>query len=252
MSFLRVIPILLLRDSGLVKTIKFKESTYIGDPINAVKIFNQKEVDELVLFDIDASVENYEPKYDWIKDIVSESFMPIGYGGGIKSIDQVKRIFDLGVEKVIINSSSRNFDLLSEAISIYGSQSIVACIDVKKNFFGKQYCYFNSGNQKLKIDVVEWAMQLENIGVGEIIIQSIDFEGKMCGYDIDTIKKVSESVNIPVIASGGAGSISDIKEVFNFTKATAAAAGSIFVYKGAQKGVLINYPNREDLDNINV
>ncbi|MEC9303073.1 MAG: AglZ/HisF2 family acetamidino modification protein [Bacteroidota bacterium] len=251
MSFLRVIPILLLRDSGLVKTINFKKSTYIGDPINAVKIFNQKEVDELVLLDIDASVENYEPNFDWIEDIVSESFMPIGYGGGIKNISHVKRIFELGVEKVIINSALRDFDLLSEAISIYGSQSIVACIDVKKSLFGKQYCYLKSGKEKIKLDVVEWAIQLEKIGVGEIIIQSIDFEGKMSGYDIDTIKKVSESVNIPVVASGGAGSLSDMKDVFNLTKATAAAAGSIFVYKGPQRGVLINYPNREELDNLN-
>ncbi|WP_299136298.1 AglZ/HisF2 family acetamidino modification protein [uncultured Tenacibaculum sp.] len=252
MSFSRVIPVLLLKGDGLVKTINFKKPTYIGDPINAVKIFNQKEVDELVLLDIEASTKNYEPRYEWIQDIVSESFMPIGYGGGIKNIEQVKKIFDLGVEKIILNTSSQDLDLISKAASIYGSQSIVASIDVKKSLLGKKYCYFKGGKDKIKIGAVEWAKKLVESGVGEIIIQSIDLEGTMKGYDIELTREVSEAVNVPVVASGGAGNINDVEKVLKEGKASAAAAGSIFVYKGKQKGVLINYPTRKELDSISV
>jgi len=250
MSYFRVIPILLLKGEGLVKTINFKTPTYIGDPINAVKIFNQKEVDELMLFDIEASVKKSEPKYDWIQDIVSESFMPIGYGGGITNIEQVKRIFDLGVEKVVLNTSSINLDLIQKAASIYGSQSIVVCIDVKKTLFGKKGCFYKSGKEKIKMSPSEWAIKVVEAGAGEIIIQSIDNEGTMKGYDIELTKSVSEVVNVPVVASGGAGNLNDIKNVINDGRASAVAAGSIFVYKGKQKGILINYPTREELDKI--
>ena len=242
MSIVRVIPILLLKDEGLVKTKKFTDPVYIGDPINAVRIFNEKEVDELVLFDIDAAKKDREPQYEWVKDIVSESFMPIGYGGGIDSVDKAKRVFDLGIEKVILNSASFNYDLIEELAAIYGSQSIVICIDVKKNFFGKYHTYSQSANQKHLIGPIEHAKKVVNAGAGEIIIQSIDNEGKMKGYDIDLIKSVSESVQVPVVASGGAGSIEDLEKALKEGEASAVSAGSLFVFKGKQKGILINYP----------
>lgn len=250
MSFLRVIPTLLLKGQGLVKTTKFKNPNYIGDPINAVKIFNEKEVDELVLLDIEATVQKRDPNYKWIKDIVSESFMPMGYGGGIHNITQIKTLFDLGIEKVILNTASQNFSLIEEAAKIYGNQSIVGCIDVKKNVFGKNMVCFKAGSDKKKISPTNWAEQLEKAGCGELIIQSIDKEGTMSGYDIPLIKSVTDSVKIPVVASGGAGSLDDLKEGLIEGGASAVTAGSLFVYKGKQKGILINYPKREDLDSI--
>ena len=250
MSFIRVIPTLLLKDSGLVKTVNFKKPTYIGDPINAVKIFNQKEVDELVLLDIEASKNGYEPKFEWIKDIVSESFMPIGYGGGISSLEHAKRLFELGVEKVILNSHSRNLSLIREISSIYGSQSVVVCIDVKKGLLGKEACYFKKALDKVKVTPEAWAKEVVEAGAGEIIIQSIDKEGTMEGYDLALTKRVVDAVDVPVVASGGAGSTQDLETVLLQAGASAATAGSIFVYKSKQKGVLINYPTRAELDNI--
>jgi imidazole glycerol-phosphate synthase subunit HisF len=242
MSIVRVIPILLLKDEGLVKTKKFKDPVYIGDPINAVRIFNEKEVDELLLLDIDAAKKIREPQYQWLKDIVSESFMPIGYGGGIDSVDKAKKVFDLGIEKVILNSASFNYELVEQLASIYGSQSIVISIDVKKSIFGIYNTYSESSKQKHSIDPVQHAKKVVNAGAGEIIIQSIDNEGTMKGYDIELIKSVCESVPIPVVASGGAGSIEDLEIALKEGNASAVSAGSLFVYKGKQNGILINYP----------
>lgn len=242
MSIVRVIPILLLKDEGLVKTKKFKDPVYIGDPINAVRIFNEKEVDELVLFDIDAAKKERPPQYDWLSDIVSESFMPIGYGGGIDSVDKAKRVFDLGIEKVVLNSASFNYDLIEKLAAIYGSQSIVISIDVKKNFFGQYHTYSKSANQKHSVGPVDHAKKVVNAGAGEIIIQSIDNEGTMKGYDIELTKSVSESVPVPVVASGGAGSIEDLEQALKEGEASAVSAGSLFIFKGKQNGILINYP----------
>jgi imidazole glycerol-phosphate synthase subunit HisF len=242
MSIVRVIPILLLKDEGLVKTKNFKDPIYIGDPINAVRIFNDKEVDELVIFDIDAAKKIRNPQYEWLSDIVSESFMPMGYGGGIDSIDKAKKIFDLGLEKVILNSASFNYDLIEKLAAIFGSQSISISVDVKKNFLGKYYLFSESAKKKHSIGLVEHAKRVVNAGAGEIIIQSIDKEGTMTGYDIDLIKTVSVSVPVPVVASGGAGSIKDLEEALEEGGASAVSAGSLFVYKGKQNGILINYP----------
>ena len=250
MSYVRVIPILLLKGQGLVKTINFKKPNYIGDPINAVKILNKKEVDELVLLDIDASPKKQEPKFNRIQDIVSESFMPIGYGGGVSSLDQIKRLFDLGIEKVILNSASRNLDLVNKAAAIYGSQSIVVTIDVKKSRLAKNYCWFNHGTEKLKINPADWARTLVNAGVGEIIIQSIDRDGTMNGMDINLIQSISKSVRVPVVACGGAATLTHIEEAVCRGGAAAVAAGSMFVYKGTKKGILINYPKREEIDKL--
>lgn len=246
----RVIPTLLLKGEGLVKTSQFKNPVYIGDPINAVRIFNEKEVDELVLLDITVTVEKREPKYNWIKDIVSESFMPIGYGGGINNIEQAKKLFDTGIEKLIINSASFDLDFLSSLASIYGNQSIVVCIDARKSILGNYGVYTNNGTQKHKMPPDLLSKSVVEAGAGEIIIQSIDREGTMKGYDIDLVKSVSKAVNVPVVASGGAGSLEHLREAVILGGASAVTAGSMFVYKGIHRGVLINYPTPNELKNL--
>jgi cyclase len=243
---IRIIPTLLLFDNGLVKTQNFKDPVYIGDPINALKIFNEKEVDELVLLDISASKENRDPYYDWLKDIVSESFMPIAYGGGINNLGQAKKLFELGIDKIIINTAIENFNLIKDLSNIYGSQSIVACIDIKKSFLGKYNAYKLNGSQKIHIELFQLLDNLTAAGVGELIIQSIDKEGSMSGYDIDLLKRITDVLDIPVIASGGAGSIEHMKDAILRGGVSAVSGGSMFVYKGKQRGILINYPNTKD------
>ena len=247
MNLVRVIPTLLLKGAGLVKTEQFKNPVYIGDPINAVRIFNEKEVDELVLLDITATAEGRDPKYTWIKDIVSESFMPIGYGGGIKNTEQAKKLFDTGIEKLIINSAITDTEFLSSLVHIYGSQSIIACIDARKNIFGGYSVFTQNGTQKHKISPDVMAQRVVEAGVGEIIIQSIEREGTMKGYDLDLIKLATKVVNVPVIASGGAGVHDHFYQAIFQAGASAVAAGSMFIYKGKHRAVLINYPDQSIL-----
>ena len=248
MKRIRVIPVLLLQNGGLVKTTKFKKPNYIGDPINAVKIFNEKEVDELVFLDIEATKLGKKPDYSKIEEIASECFMPLGYGGGIKNIEQVKRIIGIGVEKVILNSSAvTNPHLIGEIAKIYGNQCAVVAVDVRKDIFGKYVCYTASGKNKVKQKLIDFVKFIENEGAGEIILTSIDKEGTFKGYDIDLIKKVSESVNIPVVANGGASKIEDFTNAIQNGGASAVAAGSLFVYKSNNRGVLINYPSQKEL-----
>ena len=248
MKRIRIIPVLLLQNGGLVKTIKFKKPNYIGDPINAVKIFNDKEVDELVFLDIEATKLGKEPDYNKIEEIASECFMPLGYGGGIYNIEQVKRIIGIGVEKVILNSSAAvNPQLISEVAKIYGNQCAVISIDVRKDIFGKYVCYTISGKNKVKQKIIDFVKFAENEGAGEIILTSIDREGTFKGYDIDLIKKVSESVSIPVVANGGASKVEDFTNAIINGGASAVSAGSLFVYKSENRGVLINYPSQKDL-----
>jgi cyclase len=249
MSSVRVIPVLLLHKGGLVKTEQFKKPVYLGDPINAVKIFNDKEVDELVLMDIDASIEKRPVNYDWLKDIVSESFMPLGYGGGISEVDHAKRLFDIGIEKIILNSHADNFSLIERLANTYGIQSIVASVDVRKNFFGNYQAYKTNGTTKIRTSLLQYTKDLTNAGVGEIILQSIDKEGTMKGYDLDLIKLVSHHVDVPVVASGGAGSLQDFSSAVQ-AGASAVSAGSLFVFKGSQRGILINYPTQENLNQL--
>jgi imidazole glycerol-phosphate synthase subunit HisF len=246
----RVIPVLLLKNNGLVKTTRFKNPVYLGDPINAVKIFNDKEVDELILLDITATIENREPKYEKIKEIVSEAFMPVGYGGGITKLEQIEKLFKLGIEKVIINSAAySNPDLIREASGIFGSQSIVVAADVKKDFIGKYKLFSHSGSKMQKADLISFLKHVQEIGSGEILINSIDRDGAMNGYDLDLIKKISESMNVPVIASGGAGSIEDFREAIR-AGASAVSAGSLFVFQGVHRAVLISYPRYEELEKL--
>jgi cyclase len=245
----RVIPVLSLKANGLIKTINFNNPVYLGDCLNVVRIFNEKEVDELVILDIYATIENREPNYNKIKEIATECFMPLAYGGGIKTVDQIKKIFDLGIEKVIINSSSSDLELLNKCVEIFGSQSIVVSVDVRKNFFGKYEIFFNSGKIKYKTNLEEHIFSIINAGAGELIIQSIDNDGLMKGYDLKLIKKVSQKVNVPIIALGGAGKLMDFRLAID-SGASSVGAGSYFVFKGKHKAVLISYPSQEELVNL--
>lgn len=243
----RVIPTLLLKNGGLVKGSKFKNHKYVGDPINAVKIFNDKEVDELVFLDIEATQKGQEPNFDLIGSIASQAFMPFGYGGGIRNLAQIERLFKLGVEKVIINTSAiESPNLISEASNKVGSQSIVVSIDAVKTFTGKYWVVIRSGTKRVKVTPWELAKKVEALGAGEIIVNSVDREGTLNGYDSVLVEKVSRCVSIPVVASGGAGSLRDFKDVVDLG-ASAAAAGDMFTFHGKHKAVLITYPKYEEL-----
>jgi cyclase len=246
----RIIPCLLVHNKGLVKTVNFKEPKYVGDPINAVKIFNEKEVDELIVLDIDATVENRTPNFELIKNLASECRMPFCYGGGITSVEQAKKIIELGAEKIAISSSAINNPALIKNIGLeVGVQSVVVVIDVRKKgiLFGGGYdIYIKNGKEKVNIKLKEFIDQLNEIGVGEIVINSIDNDGMMKGYDIPLISMIREWTNFPITALGGAGSSIDIKQLIEKFKIIGASAGSLFVFKGKYKAVLINYPNREE------
>lgn len=251
MALPRVIPVLLLRNKGLVKTVKFKEHKYVGDPINAVKILNEKEVDELCFLDIDASKESREPPFDYLKEIASECFMPLSYGGAIHSIEHIKRLTQSGIEKVIINTQAiENPDLLRSAVDIFGSSTIVGAVDIKKNFWGKYHVYSHVKKTTLSLDPVVHAETLQKLGVGEILINNVDRDGTMTGYDLDIITAITASIDVPVIACGGCGSIEDIDKVINVAGASAAAAGSYFVFHGRHRAVLITYPDYPTLQKI--
>lgn len=246
----RIIPTLLLKNNGLVKTTRFKNPVYVGDPINAVKIFNEKEVDELILLDITATLENNELNYKNIEEIISEAFMPIGYGGGIKNIAQIENLFKIGVEKVILNTSAHiNPDLIKKAAQVFGNQSIVVAIDIKKDILGNNRIYTHSGTKKQNINLLSAIKTYEDLGAGEIFINSIDRDGTMKGYDYNLIKQVSENVTIPVVASGGAGEIDHFLQAIN-AGASAVAAGAMFVFHGVHRAVLINYPKYIELEKL--
>jgi imidazole glycerol-phosphate synthase subunit HisF len=243
----RVIPCLLLKGKGLVKTHKFKDPKYLGDPINIVKIFNDKEVDELILLDITATLEGRLPQFTYLAEIASECFMPLGYGGGIRTLDDVKTLLNIGIEKVAINSSAvENPSLIRLASEYAGSQSIIVSLDIKKSIFGKYEVFTYSGTKATGKDPITLAMEMEKLGAGELFLNSIDKDGTMQGYDIELIRQVTSSVGIPVVACGGAGSISHLVDAVK-GGASAAAAGSMFVFQGPLRGVLISYPNPQDL-----
>ncbi len=251
MALPRVIPVLLLRNKGLIKTIRFKDAKYVGDPFNAVKILNEKEVDELIFLDIDASIENREPPYEYLKEIASECFMPLAYGGAIKSVDQIRKLIQSGIEKVCINTHSiLSPDFVKNACEIFGASTIVGSIDVKKNMLGKHQVYSHVKKSSLGLDPVKHAEYLQNLGVGEIFLNNVDLDGTMTGYDLDLVKKITSSVDVPVIACGGAGSLADIEKVVKQSNASAAAAGSMFVFHGKHRAVLISYPDYSALNSI--
>ena len=245
----RIIPCLQLIGDSLVKTVKFKNPDYIGDPINTVRIFNELEVDELCFLDIRASIEEREPNIEILQQISNECFMPLAYGGGIKNFETAKKIFAIGIEKIVINTQAyHQLKLISTISEHFGAQAMVASIDVKKNLWGKYNVFINDGTEKIEADVLDWAKQLENAGAGEILLTSMDKDGTWSGFDIDITKKVSEAVGIPVIANGGAGSVDHISEVVKKARASAVALGSMVVYQQKGMGVLVNFPDKRKLE----
>ncbi len=247
----RVIPVLLLQNKGLVKTVKFKNPKYVGDPLNAIKIFNEKEVDELIFLDIDASKKGCEPDYELIKDFASECFMPVCYGGGITHIDQIKKIFTLGIEKVSLNHTAlNNNELIRKAVDIYGSQSIVITVDIKKSLMGKYQIYDHVKKKSLKTPFLEYIKHIEDLGAGELLVNNVDLDGTQKGYDIDLLKQVVNYVKIPVIACGGAGKLEDFNTAKKEANVSAVAAGSFFVFQGKHRAVLITYPKYQELEEL--
>jgi cyclase len=244
---IRVIPVLTVDNEKLVKTVKFKKPNYIGDPVNAVKIFNEKEVDEIVLLDITATKQKREPNYSKIEEICSEAFMPFAYGGGITNINQIDLLFKLGIEKVVINTMiAENLKMVRQAADKFGSQSIVASIDIKKNVFGKYHAYTNSGDKKVFQRLDKYLEMVLNSGVGELMINSVNRDGTFLDYDYDLIELICKKSKVPTIACGGASNLNSFKQAIN-SGASAVAAGSLFVYRGETKGILINFPSQEDL-----
>lgn len=242
----RIIPTLLLNNDHLVKSVKFSKYNYIGDPINAVKIFNDLEADELVFLDITASQQNRLISLDFIREVGEEANMPFAVGGGIKSIDDIQKIIAAGAEKVIIgHAATQNDNFIREACTTFGSSTISVCIDVKKNMWGKEKVCSLNAKKTYDISAVDYAKKLVDLGVGEIVIQSVDSDGTMQGYNVDLCKRIIESVTIPVVCLGGAGSLNDMQMLYKSCSPNGLAAGSLFVYQGVHKGVLINYPDRE-------
>ena len=247
----RVIPCLLLKNEGLVKTVKFKDYTYIGDPINAVRIFNEMEVDELIFLDILATKEGRDPGYKLLGELAGECFMPLSYGGGVRSIEQMRRLFSLGIEKIALNTAAHDMpELISEGASLFGRQAIIGSIDVRRTLFGKYEVVVADGLKRTGLDPIKYACSLEKIGVGEILLTSIDKDGTWEGYDIDLISKVTAAVSVPVIASGGASSIDDIGRAIHEGGASAAALGSMVVFQSKGLGVLIKYPSQSELSRV--
>ncbi|NWG08524.1 MAG: imidazole glycerol phosphate synthase subunit HisF [Chloroflexi bacterium] len=247
----RVMPCLLLKNGSLVKTVKFKNPEYIGDPINAVRIYNEKEVDELIFLDITATIDKREPPYKVLSEIASECFMPVTYGGGVRDLETIRRVLSLGVEKVSINShAAENPEFVKAAAERFGSSTIVVSMDIRKKMFGRYEVVIYGGRKGMGLDPVEFASVMEKMGAGEILLTAIDRDGTQEGYDIDLIKSVTSSVSIPVIACGGAGRIDDFGLAVKDGGASACAAGSMVVYFGRNRAVLINYPDRDKLEAI--
>ena len=247
----RIIPSLLLHNKGLVKTVNFTSPKYVGDPINAVRIFNEKEVDELAFFDIDATVLNQEPDYILIEKLANQSRMPLCYGGGVKTVEQAQKIFGLGIEKIALSSAVvQNPQLVNQIANRVGSQSVIVVLDIKKKLLGGYEIYTHNGKKATGINPINFAKELEDLGAGEIIINSIDQDGVMKGYDLNLIDKIAETISIPMTVLGGAGSIDDIEKVIEKHGVIGLAAGSLFVFKGTYKAVLINYPTQIEKNKI--
>ncbi|PKM30370.1 MAG: imidazole glycerol phosphate synthase subunit HisF [Gammaproteobacteria bacterium HGW-Gammaproteobacteria-11] len=244
----RIIPCLLVRGNGLVKTRKFKDPVYIGDPVNAMRIFSDKEVDEIVVLDIDATREGREPNYALIEEMAGEAFMPMAYGGGIRNLEQIRRLIRSGIEKVVINSAAvESTDVIREAVDVFGSQAVVGAVDVKKSLLGGYRVVTQSATVDSKISLDQHIQNLVFAGVGEIFLNSVDRDGTMTGYDLPLIRSITQAVNVPVVACGGAGSAEHLKQAVTEAGAAAVAAGSMFVFHGKHRAVLINYPKPDEL-----
>lgn len=252
MLYPRIIPCLLVHNKGLVKTTKFKNPKYVGDPINAVKIFNEKEVDELIVLDIDASVYGYEPNYKLIEHLAVECRMPLCYGGGIKTVKQAQNIFNLGVEKISISSIAiENPSIITELADRVGKQSVVVVLDIKKKALSSKYeVFIHNGKKGTGLDPVTFVSELQRLGAGEVVINSIDQDGVMSGYDLNILKQIREKISIPLTVMGGAGNFEDISKIISEFGIIGVAAGSLFVFKGKFRAVLINYPLPNEKDEI--
>lgn len=248
MALKRIIPCLLYNGSGLVKTVRFKNPSYVGDPINAIKIFNEKEVDELILLDIMASKEKRRPNFDKVADMASEAFMPFAYGGGVKDYSDFEKLFTLGVEKVIVNSLIQEKpEVIKKVVENYGAQAVVACVDFRKPMFGEKDPYSYLGH-KIKYSLKEYVQYLTlTLGVGELMLQSADRDGTWEGYDVQIIESLINHIGVPVIACGGAGTNDHLKDILYKTNVNAAALGSMAVYSKKGMGVLINFPDRANV-----
>ncbi len=247
----RVIPCLQLIDDNLVKTVKFDNHGYIGDPINTVRIFNELEVDELCFLDIRASAQGREPNIEILQQIGNECFMPLSYGGGVRDFKTAQKILSIGFEKIVLNTAAyRTPALVSQISEHFGAQAVIGSIDVKKNMWGKYQVYVNDGKEKIKKDAIEWAKELEQLGVGELLITAMDKDGTWSGYDHTIISKINEVVNVPVIANGGAGDVADIGAVVKECGVSAAAVGSMVVYQKKGMGVLVNFPDNNILEKV--
>jgi len=247
----RIIPVLLLRNESLVKTVRFDKFSYVGDPCNTVRIFNELEVDELIFLDIMASRDGKSPNLRLLAEIADECFMPLAYGGGIRTFDQAKSVFDIGFEKVALNSHALNNPrLITDIADHYGSQAVIVSIDVKKKLLGGETVKNMGGSVNTYLDPVVWARKAEKLGAGEILLTSIDSEGSWQGFDVDLVAEVASAVNIPLIAHGGAGSIDDIVKVITEAKASAVGLGSMVVFQKKGMGVLVNFPDKEVLDRV--
>lgn len=245
----RIIPALLVRDRALVKTRRFRGGDYIGDPCNTLRIFNELEVDELVVLDIAASRAGRGPDFELLRDIATECFMPLAYGGGLRSFDQAAQVFAIGFEKVVVNSHAHDDPaLLSEIARVYGSQAVVASIDVGRNFWGRERLYSHGRKRAHPLDAVAWAQEMERRGAGEILLTSIEREGTWSGFDLELIRRVSNAVTIPVIAQGGAASVADLVAAVRSGGASSVAVGAMVVYQKKDAGVLVNFPERGVLE----
>ena len=240
----RIIPVLLLKNLGLVKSTRFKKYNYIGDPINAVKIFNELKADELVFLDIEATKQNRLISLDFVRDVGEEANMPFAVGGGVNSLNDIQKLIQAGAEKVIINSAAINPRFIESAAKEFGSSTISVCIDYQKKLFGGVKTWIHAGTKSTQYTPLELALNMQNSGAGEIIVQSIERDGTMTGYDLEMLKSISQAVTIPVIALGGAADLKNLSTAYKETHVNGLAAGSLFVYQGANHGVLINYPDR--------
>jgi len=249
MTNIRIIPCLLMQNKKLVKTTRFTKPQYIGDPLNTVKIFNNLFVDEIILLDINQSNTNKPIDFNYLKTLASECFIPICYGGGVDSLETAKKLYEIGYEKLSINTAASNdFKLIKTLSSYFGSQSIVCSIDYKKTFFN-QYKITIHNKKKIKYSLIDYALMLEDQSAGELMINAIERDGLMTGYDIDLLAQLAEKISIPIIANCGAGKLDHMKNVYERTGINAFAAGSLFVYKGPLKAVLLNYPSRSEIKN---
>jgi cyclase len=237
----------LLHGGGLVKTVRFKQPSYVGDPINAVRIFNEREVDELAFLDITATRERREPPFDRVRDIAGECFMPVCYGGGIRTVEHARRLFALGIEKVLINTAAEEVPaLVTDTAADFGSQSVMVGVDVGRDWLGRSRVYTRGGTRNTGREPIEYAREMADRGAGEIFLNVIDRDGTMAGFDLELVSAVSRAVSIPLIACGGAGSVADLSAAIA-AGASAVAAGSLFVFAGPRRAVLINYPSAAEL-----